>query len=94
MIICAALKIYDKEHDKDIIMPCFRHGVGLSVLKDLVGDKFGLNCIFEGFINDKGEFLDRVTALEHAQACGQISQAGLWYKSDHKENELYSEDLY
>ena len=94
MIICAALKIHNKEKDKDIVMPCYRHGDGYVVLYDLVGNKYGKSDIVEGFIKDTGEFMDRKDALDHARQCGQLSQADLWYKSDHGENELYSEDLY
>lgn len=39
----------------------------------------------QGFVNDKGEFLDRKEASKHAFECGQI-------KKD--TGRLYSEDLY
>lgn len=39
----------------------------------------------QGFIDDRGIFLDRVTAMEHAFACGQIKE---------KKIRLYSEDLW
>ena len=96
MIVCAALKI-NKKTDKgieEIVMPCLRHGFGWSTLNSLVGDTFTAKDVVEGFIDNKGNFLDRIEALEHAEICGQLSQSTRWYKEDHGDTELYSEDLY
>ena len=48
----------------------------------------------QGFMNHKGEFLDRKEALTHALDCGQLSTTNRWYQEDHNIDELYSEDLY
>lgn len=44
----------------------------------------------QGFVTDKGEFLDRLAACQHAVECGQITlpKKIAWSK------ELFSEDLY
>lgn len=41
----------------------------------------------QGFLDDQGNFLDRIEALRHAIACGQITQ-GKWG------GQLYSEDVW
>ena len=55
---------------------------------------YGIVRQTEGFINHKGEFLNRKEAFAHATECGQLTQTTLWYKQDHNDIELYSEDLY
>ncbi len=42
----------------------------------------------QGFVDNKGNFLDRKQALEIAQRCGQIK------KKHHPKDELMSEDIY
>jgi hypothetical protein len=46
----------------------------------------------QGFLTDKGEFLDRRAAFQHVKECGQpmIRQMGVGYQGD----ELFSEDLW
>ena len=95
MIICAAIKVkfIDTDHMvKDLIVTGHRHGNCFGVIRYLC-----LNEILEktqGFINHKGEFLDRKEALKHALECGQLSETHRYYQEDHNINELYSEDLY
>ena len=48
----------------------------------------------DGFMNHKGEFLDRKEAFEHAKECGQCNETQRYYWEDHNQDELYSEDLY
>ena len=92
MLICAALLIQVEGLNHTTILPCRRHGDGYEILRDL-----GLRSnkvIEDGFIDHNGKFLDRKEAWEHAKMCGQLSQSTEWYKEDHRDWELYSEDLY
>ena len=95
MIICASIKVkfIDADHTvKDIVVSGHRHGDCFKVIRYL--------CLYEilektqGFINHKGEFLDRKAALEHAKDCGQLTATHRYYQEDHNINEMYSEDLY
>ena len=90
MIICAALLLENKEQ-KEVILPCQRHGIGYEMIRKLHIDA---KVLKEGFINHEGVFFDRCDALAHAIECGQLTQANRWYKEDNHESELYSEDLY
>lgn len=95
MIICAAVKIKfvnSKDEIEKLIICGLRHSNCYRTIRCL--DEKHTQWSKEGFINHKGEFLDRKEALQHAIQCGQLSQSNKWYKEDHKENELYSEDLY
>lgn len=90
MIICAALLIENKEQE-EVVLPCWRHGVGYEMIRELHIEG---KVLKEGFMNHEGKFLDRYDALVHVMECGQLTQANRWYKEDNRENELYSEDLY
>lgn len=95
MIVCAALELQVEGLPYTTIVPCWRHGKGFEILRDLgyqAQRKYKVKA--EGFINHKGEFLDRKEALSHALECGQLSAANRWYQEDHNLDELYSEDLY
>jgi hypothetical protein len=87
MITKAAVTIFDYRQNKEILIPCHRHCDAFWILKE-----FGYNVNVDykqckqGFLTDKGEFLNRVEAKKHAQACGQIV--------DTEFSELYSEDLW
>lgn len=94
MIICAAIELKNCPEYTDTVVPCFRHGYGYEILHNLMKCDAYKRYTTEGFITHEGKFLNRQEALEHAINCGQLSQSNKWYKSDHKENELYSEDLY
>lgn len=95
MIICAAMRADGFGIDgKDLIIPCRRHGDGYYILRSLCKDDGYKRHVTEGFITHKGEFLDRKGALKHARICGQISETCGYYKQDHNQDELYSEDLY
>lgn len=95
MLICAALLVQVEGLDHTTILPCLRHGDGFGILKDLgYAPKTKYKVISQGFINHKGEFLDRVEAWKYAVECGQLSASTRWYKFDHEDDELYSEDLY
>jgi len=90
MIICAALLIENKEQE-EVVLPCWRHGIGYEMIRELHIEG---KVLKEGFMNHEGKFLDRYDALVHIMECGQLTQANRWYKEDNREAELYSEDLY
>lgn len=95
MIVCAALELQIEGLPYTTVVPCWRHGKGFEILRDLgyqAQRKYTVKA--EGFINHKGEFLDRKEALAHALECGQLSATNRWYQEDHNIDELYSEDLY
>lgn len=98
MILCAAIKIHIDKTDKDVIIPCWRHGKAYTMLRDLGFDaKDGYKEIEQGFITTENMFLNREEAYQHAVMCGQISQTAKWYKEDHDNSykiELFSEDIY
>lgn len=95
MIICAALEVQIEGLDHKTILPCWRHGKGYEILKDLgYAPKTKYKVLRDGFINHKGEFLDRKESLKHALECGQLSATHRYYQEDHNIYELYSEDLY
>lgn len=95
MIVCAALELQIEGLDYTTILPCWRHGAGFQILKDLgYTPRTKYKVIRQGFINHKGEFLDRKEALAHALEIGQLSATNRWYQEDHNIDELYSEDLY
>lgn len=99
MILCAAIKaeIRDNTGSRILVIPCRRHGDRLAIVQEMrnISSDPNLNInTCQGFITNKGEFLDRVDALEHAKECGQLSESTLWYKDDHCDTELFSEDLY
>ena len=95
MILCAALLVQVEGLDHETIIPCRRHGDGYKLLKDLgYIPKSKYKVLTEGFINHEGKFFDRVQAYQHALKCGQLTATTKWYKADHKDTELYSEDLY
>lgn len=100
MIVCAAIKIVIEEFygvklnkPEELIVCGHRHGDCFKVISQLSARWYGCKKT-EGFINHKGEFLDRVNALAHARECGQLSETHRWYQEDNHINELYSEDLY
>lgn len=95
MIICAAIKIrfVDSQEDvKELIICGLRHGNCYETIRSL--DVTHKQWTEQGFINHKGEFLNRKDALQHALDCGQLSETHKYYQKDHNIDELYSEDLY
>ena len=95
MIICAALELQIEGLSHTTIVPCWRHGNGYEILKDLSYQaRKKYKVVAEGFITHEGRFLNRVEAFEHVKACGQSTATQRWYWQDHNQTELYSEDLY
>lgn len=94
MIICAAIKLtMNNAAGTELIIPGHRHGDCYQIINQLNSNwKFATKV--EGFITHENIFLDREEAYSHALLGGQISQSNYWYKLDHDEKELYSEDLY
>ena len=97
MITAAAVKILLKKENREIIIPCHRHGDAYKILKDLGFQSSDFKTVKQGFIayevdiddpfNGIETFLDRKEALAHAKMNRQI----LTSMSD---DELYSEDLW
>ncbi len=94
MIICAAIKLNMNNDAKTEMVVCgHRHHNCFAIITQLNDPWRGCSKV-QGFINHKGEFLDRKEALAHALECGQLSATHRYYQEDHHINELYSEDLY
>ena len=100
MIVCAAIKLVRDElygvkleKPEELIVCGHRHGDCFEVISQL-GARWYRCKETQGFINHKGEFLDRYDALIHARECGQLSETHKYYQEDNRINELYSEDLY
>ena len=97
MIISAAVKILLKKENREVIIPCHRHGDAYKILKDLGFHPSDFETVKQGFIayvvdpnnriNWIETFLDRKEALAHAKRVHQIS-------TSISEDELCSEDLY
>lgn len=95
MIVCAAIKIRfvdSKDNIQELVICGHRHSDCFKVKYKL--DNKHTQWSEQGFINHKGEFLDRKEALAHAIECGQLSATHRYYREDNNINELYSEDLY
>lgn len=97
MIISAAVKILLKKENREVIIPCHRHGDAYRILKDLGFHPSDFETVKQGFIayvadpdnriNWIETFLDRKEALIHAKMIHQIS-------TSMSKDELYSEDLW
>ena len=97
MIISAAVKILLKKENREVIIPCHRHGDVYKILKDLGFQPSDFETVKQGFIayevdpnkriNWIETFLDRKEALAHAKMNHQIS-------TSMSEDELYTEDLW
>lgn len=95
MIVCAAIQVKGTTMDCrkiDTIVCGHRHCNCFDIIKYL--NFAHIDTKIQGFINHKGEFLDRKEALAHALECGQLTATHRWYQEDHGIDELYSEDLY
>lgn len=101
MIICAAIKLINKygmfdmelEKPDELIVCGLRHGDCFQTIKEL-DEKWHKATKIQGFINHKGEFLDRKEAFEHIKEIGQYNATQWYYWEDHNQYEMYSEDLY
>ena len=95
MIIAAAIRIKNANAAGGFtVIPCWRHHMGYAILHELrPDDKLHIGAE-EGFINHRGEFLNRDDAYNHAIECGQIPAELRHLKSERHEEALFSEDLY
>jgi len=102
VIICAAIKLINDcdniglelESPRELIICGHRHGDCYKTIRELEKSWLEHSKKIQGFINHKGEFLDRKEALAHARGCGQLNETTRYYQEDHHIDELYSEDLY
>ena len=59
-IINAAVKIYDKKQEKEIIIPCHRHCDAFYMLKEFGYMRSDYDIIGQGFLDRDYNFLSRV----------------------------------
>jgi len=91
MIVSAAVKYSYKDEiglTIEQIMPVHRHGDCFIILKKLDIKDFIIET--EGFFTEKGEFLDRREAADHAYECGQLVETA----EEPRVVILFSEDLW
>lgn len=90
MISKACVNIYTKDGRKYEI-PCHRHNDAFYIISQFLRlDEIDKIKTEQGFLNSKGEFLDRHDAYEEALKCNQIKQNNAHAVS----KLLYSEDLW
>ena len=94
MIICAAISVRFLRSEKyiDAVISGYRHSNCWELMATLGIPAERVEV--EGFLNHKGEFLDRYDAFDHALHCGQLSDTTLTCKLERKERILFSEDIY
>lgn len=94
MIICAAIQIQFERNGRQVetVICGLRHSNCWETMAVLGVP--AQHAEVEGFIDDKNRFLDRYDAFAHALECGQLPETVRIHKADHRENQLYSEDLY
>ena len=94
MIICAAVAVSFRRNGKivEAVIPGWRHSDCWELMATLGVPNERQEV--DGFLNHKGEFLDRLEAFEHALVCGQLSDTTLVSKQERRERILFSEDLY
>ena len=94
MITSAAIKIKDLRQNKEIIIPCHRHGQVFKILK-LFGykPKIDFEVIAQGFLDEHDNFYNRKAAYIHAWMSNQIQYPGDNWQLI-KDKELFSEDLW
>ena len=92
MIVSAAVRIYDKKQNKEIILPVHRHCDAFYILKEFgySKDDFESNQNDQGFLDEHDNFYNRVEAWKHAYLHDQINPDAL----EHTIQELFSEDLW
>lgn len=94
MIVSAAVKYHllpFESIEDEIIAIVRRHRECLSKLK-AHGYRLGVDfeIVEEGFLTDKGEFLNRWDAADHAYECGQLVETA----EEPRIDRLMSEDLW
>lgn len=86
-IINAAVKIYDKKQEKEIIIPCHRHCDAFHMLKEFGYMRSEYDILGQGFLDRDYNFLSRVEAKIVARENNQLLE-------DSNDPALYSEDLW
>ena len=86
-IINAAVKIYDKKQQKEIIIPCHRHCDAFHMLKEFGYMRSEYDILGQGFLDRDYNFLSRVEAKIVARENNQLLE-------DSNDPALYSEDLW
>jgi len=86
-IVSAAVKIYDKKQEKEIIMPCHRHCDAFQILKEFGYRRSDYDILDQGFLDRNYIFLSRVEAKIAARENSQLLE-------DTTDKRLYSEDLW
>lgn len=97
MIICAAIKIeFTNQYNinETVIVHGLRHGDCFTTMTKMNLPPKKERTEIQGFVDNNGVFYDRLEAFHIASACCQLSATVKQYKTEHNENELYSEDLY
>lgn len=97
MIICAAIKIeFTNQYNlnETVIVHGLRHGDCFTTMEKMNLPPKKERTEIQGFVDNNGVFYDRLEAFHIASACCQLSATVKQYKTEHNENELYSEDLY
>lgn len=85
MILAAAIKYRIKKTDKEVVLCGCRHGDIFQQLEALgFNPRDEYEEIEQGFINHRGDFLNRWEAFCHAYQCGQLSS-----KIYHKKMDMY-----
>lgn len=87
MIVKAAVKIFDKKQNKELILPAHRHCDIFYILKEFDYQKNrDYQELEQGFLDEHDNFYNRVEAYKHAVENKQIASNQI--------TELYSEDLW
>lgn len=94
MIVAAAIKFHIDKTDKDVVLCGVRHGDCFAQLRDLGFEpKKGYREIEQGFVDNKGNFLNRKEAWHTAAMCMQLSLNDVITET-RSDPELFSEDLW
>ena len=96
MIQASAIKFHIDTTNSDVVLCGLRHSDIFKQLQHLgFKPNVGYKVVEQGFITDKGEFLNRADAFEHAFKCRQLTYAAITREtSKDGTRELFSEDLW
>ncbi len=88
MIVKAAVKVLNLHTNEEMTIPCHRHCDAFYILH-LFNMKQSVDYkqIEQGFLDEHGNFYNRIDAKKHAQEFNQL-------KENTRCAELFSEDLY
>ena len=84
----AAVRIFDKKQNKEIIIPCHRHCDAFLILKEFGYYRSDYDILDQGFLDRDYNFLNRIEAKKVAKKFDQI------LTTDSNDARLYSEDLW